>query len=304
MFIAGLRKLDRVRGSGWLDCPNCHEHAAQDVVDEMRFAALSFYRFTPVSRCRILRCRRCGYRRDATPGEMSNLHTAGHPIAHAWLAPVGMSPFFAAGIVALVIGLHNTQSAQAGTSFVTVRADPVAPVSMVVPSNFAPDTSQPGVFVASSGQLYVRLHRYPVDLQPGDILAAHFGDDVDTFHATLFPDKPPTGTTAKIAGSTAVHVTIDYQQQGGPAILDLYAFNHSGVSYLLSFQVTGSNVNPSAGKAQIDDLSPHVLDSLTFTSSETPAPTPQPSATPTPLASPSASGSSSASSSPSPSPSP
>ena len=60
MFIAGIRKFDRVRGDGWLDCPNCHEHAAQDVVDEMRFAALSFYRFSPSARGRLRRCRRCG----------------------------------------------------------------------------------------------------------------------------------------------------------------------------------------------------------------------------------------------------
>ncbi|HET9052159.1 MAG TPA: hypothetical protein VFO60_10685 [Candidatus Dormibacteraeota bacterium] len=285
MFIAGLRKLDRVRGSGWLDCPNCHEHAAQDVVDEMRFATLAFYRFTPVSRLRILRCRRCGYRRPATPAEMGGLHTAGLRVARAWLAPVGLAPFGAALIVAGIISLHNTQSAQAGTSYVTLRADPIAPVSMAVPSTFSANTGQAGVFEVSSGNLYVRLHRYPVDEPAADILGDHLGDDVDTFHATGFPDKPPSGTTTKIAGAEALRVTIDYEQLGGGAILDMYAFNHGGVSYILSFQVTGGS------QSQIDDLAPHVLSSLTFTSDETPAPTPQASPTPTPESSPSASGS-------------
>ena len=73
MFIAGVKRLDRTRGSGWLECPNCHEQALQDVVDSMRFLTLGFYRFEPVSRTRFLICRRCGFKREAqqqpgTPG--------------------------------------------------------------------------------------------------------------------------------------------------------------------------------------------------------------------------------------------
>src|SRR5437870_8232873 len=89
----GITRSDRVRGSGWLDCPNCHEHAAQDVVDEMRFLSV-FYRFTPVWRSRYLACRRCGFRRRASAEEMSSLETSGRPIRRAWLVPVGLSPFF------------------------------------------------------------------------------------------------------------------------------------------------------------------------------------------------------------------
>ncbi|GAC1570362.1 MAG: hypothetical protein NVS3B18_02440 [Candidatus Dormibacteria bacterium] len=82
-FVAGVRHLDRLRGTGWLDCPNCHEHAAQDVVDDMGFAALTFYRFSPVSRTRYLVCRRCNFRRKATAEELGRLDTAGQPIRRA-----------------------------------------------------------------------------------------------------------------------------------------------------------------------------------------------------------------------------
>src|ERR1700737_682653 len=83
MFFAGIRHSDRVRGAGWLDCPNCHEHAAQDVVDEMSFVALLFYRFFPVRRRRVLVCRKCGYRRPATSDQMASLETSGKPIHRA-----------------------------------------------------------------------------------------------------------------------------------------------------------------------------------------------------------------------------
>src|ERR1035437_9397287 len=89
LFIVGLKRLERARGSGWLDCPNCHEHALQDVVDTMRFASIAFYRLGPVERTRFLICRRCGYRREASAAELGSLETMGRPLRRAWLVPIG-----------------------------------------------------------------------------------------------------------------------------------------------------------------------------------------------------------------------
>ena len=136
MFIAGIRKFDRVRGDGWLDCPNCHEHAAQDVVDEMRFAALSFYRFTPIARSRVLRCRRCGYRRAATPEELSHLSTSGKRVARAWLAPVGLVPFLAVLIAVGAISLRSSSAASTGITYVTVSGAPVLPITLSIPAGY------------------------------------------------------------------------------------------------------------------------------------------------------------------------
>ena len=272
MFIAGIRKVDRVRGNGWLDCPNCHEHAAQDVVDEMRFVTLVFYRFTPISRHRILRCRRCGYRRPATVEEMSALKTAGKRVGRAWLAPVGLSPFVAVLLAIGVVALRNSTAASAGRTYTTVSADPVAPVSFQIPPEYnhsaipAESSDAAGQYTAGTGTFIVRLRRYPVARSPEDTLAKHFDDDAG-LNATGFPSKAPTGTSTKVAGQDALHATITYTQQGGSASIELYAFNHSGVSYMLSFQSLGT-----AGPQEASTVVPVILGSLKFTASETPAP--------------------------------
>ena len=272
MFIAGVRKFDRVRGDGWLDCPNCHEHAAQDVVDEMRFASLVFYRFTPISRHRILRCRRCGFRRPATVEEMSTLKTAGRRVGRAWLAPVGLSPFIAVILAIGVIALRSGTTASAGRSFTTVTADPVAPVSMQIPSEYnhsaipAESSDSAGEYTAGTEQFTMRLRRYPTAMSPQDTLSAHFDDDAG-LNQTGFPSKAPSGTSTKIAGQDALHATINYTQTGGAAVIDLYVFNHNGVAYMLSFQYLGT-----VGAQEAATVVPKIVDSLKFTSSETPPP--------------------------------
>jgi hypothetical protein len=300
MFIAGIRKFDRVRGDGWLDCPNCHEHAAQDVVDEMRFAALSFYRFTPIARSRVLRCRRCGYRRAATPEELGHLSTSGKRVARAWLVPVGLVPFFAVLIAVGAISLRSGSAANTGITYVTVSGAPVLPITLSIPAGYnhsviAPENElSPGLYTASSGTFAMRLRRYPVPTTPADTLALHFDDDAG-LNASEFPSKPPAATTVKVAGTDAQHVTLNYVQQGAPSVIELYTFNHGGVSYMLSFQELGSS-----GTNEAKAVLPTILASVTFTGNETPFPSP--------TASPGASSSSSSSSSsaaatPSPTPS-
>ena len=130
VFVAGVRSIDRVRGSGWLDCPRCGEHTAQDVVDEMRFVALLGYRFTPVGRRRMLICRHCGYRREASAAELAGLRTAGQRIRRAWLVPIGLIPLLVAGIVALVIVSRHPPSIEDTLAFTRDTAQPVAPLSL------------------------------------------------------------------------------------------------------------------------------------------------------------------------------
>ena len=62
LLILGVRVFDRVRGSGWMDCPQCKEHAMQDVVDRLTFLRIGGYRLGIVTRRRDLLCRRCGFR--------------------------------------------------------------------------------------------------------------------------------------------------------------------------------------------------------------------------------------------------
>ena len=296
MFIAGIRKFDRVRGEGWLDCPNCHEHAAQDVVDEMRFAALSFYRLTPIARRRVLRCRRCGYRRPATVEELSKLSTAGRRVSRAWLAPVGLSPFIAAAIIVGVVALRGSSEAASGPTYTTVSASPIAPISLQIPAGYnhsavpAESASSPGLYTASSGTFTMRLRRYPLATAPADTLKEHFNEDVGILSGD-FPTKPPDPAPLKVAGQDGLRTTIKYLEQGANAVLDLYAFNHDGVSYMVSFLYVGAQ-----GTAEAEATQPVIVQSLTFTGSETPAPTPSESpgaATP----------SATAAASPSPSPS-
>jgi hypothetical protein len=299
MFIAGIRKFDRVRGDGWLDCPKCHEHAAQDVVDEMRFAALSFYRFTPIARHRMLRCRRCGFRRAATPEELGHLSTSGRRVARAWLVPVGLFPFFAVLIAFGAISLRSSSASTGGITYVTVNAEPVIPATLSIPAGYnhsaiaAETETAPGQYVATSGTFTLRLRRYPVNMTPTETLAKHFDDDAG-LNAQEFPSQPPTPNSVTVAGNSAQHVTLEYLQQGAKSVIEEYAFNHGGVSYMLSFQELTSN-----GINEAKTVLPTILDSIHFTGSETPFPSPSASAGATS----SSSSSSSTPATPSPTPS-
>src|SRR5438105_10398023 len=156
MFFAGIRSSDRVRGTGWLDCPNCHEHASQDVVDEMSFLALLSYRFTPIRRRRMLVCRKCGYRRLATPEEMQRLETRGERVGRAWLVPFGVVPFVAVALIVLLIGSGSSSALAQKLAFRTQSAQPVAPIQFQGPAawNYNPDdTSDPPKYtVVDPGQ--------------------------------------------------------------------------------------------------------------------------------------------------------
>ena len=145
MFIAGLRHLDRTRGTGWLDCPNCHEHAAQDVVDDMSFLQVLFYRFSPVTRKRMLVCRRCRYRRPATAEELKHLETAGQPIHRALMAPMGVLGLaVVGGIVGLVAWIGQSSANALANQHINLvkESGQAVPITFDGPSawNYDPST--------------------------------------------------------------------------------------------------------------------------------------------------------------------
>ncbi|MFN2450987.1 MAG: hypothetical protein ABR541_01385, partial [Candidatus Dormibacteria bacterium] len=181
-FIAGVRHLDRLRGTGWLDCPSCHEHAAQDVVDDMGFAALTFYRFTPVSRVRFLVCRRCGFRRRATAEELGRLDTAGQPIRRAWLVPFGaLALVILVGGILTIGGAGSDALAKANLTFVKASADAVGPFEFVRPTSWtvdpATDPESPYTITdPGSGARYV-LRRVTDGTDLQDIINKHFADE-------------------------------------------------------------------------------------------------------------------------------
>ena len=285
MFVAGIRTIDRVRGGGWLDCPNCHEHASQDVVDEMRFLALLGYRFTPVGRKRVLVCRRCGYRRPAEP-EMPDLNTGGRRIQRAWLVPIGLLPFVAAAAATLVVVTRHPPRIEDVLSFTRDTAQPVAPMSLRRPLawNASPQTDSPPPSYTVSDptqRMVITLRRITDSESLAQLLANHYMDD-NGINDSGVPATAPEATTVKIAGASGLMIKFMYTSTGEPAQTTFYAFFHDGIGYTLSYV--------AHGQAQFDTLSAvadTVNASLSFTGTETPAPCP--SATPSPSPSPSTS---------------
>ena len=244
MFIAGIRKLDRVRGDGWLDCPNCGEHATQDVVDQMRFAGILFYRFAPVARRRILICKRCNFRRTASGEEMGRLRTVGRGIARAWLVPIGLLPFAVIGILILALAARSATS-DSGISFADFKLDPIAPATLKLPTGYnhsaIPDDSGGPVYVAgdATGVIIIRLRHYLVNDKPENVLADNFSQDVG-INAGDFPTTPPKSEKHSIAGVDGIKAQVNYSSSGQQAVISYYAFNKDGNSYILSFQQLGS----------------------------------------------------------------
>jgi hypothetical protein len=286
--VAGLRHLDRVRGSGWLDCPNCNEHAAQDVIDDMTFVEALGYRFTPVGRRRLLVCRRCSYRRPATPEEMQHLETGGAPIHRAVMAPIGLLGLaVVGGIVGLIFLISQSSSsalANQKISFTTQSAQ-IFPASFSGPSawNFDPegDAQPPYVKLSDSGgRMYFVVRRVTDSTSLEDMLSKHFDDEVG-ITTTGFPEKPPPPSKTTIAGQNAIWVRISYKQGAENDEQDIYCFAHNGVGYVITYVSFGDDaIKTMRGVADA------VNSSFKFTGTETPppAPSPSPGASPSPAA--------------------
>ncbi len=294
MLIAGLRHLDRARGTGWLDCPNCHEHASQDVIDDMTFVEALGYRFTPVGRRRVLVCRRCGYRRRMTPEETRNLETGGTPVRRAIMAPFGLIGLAViGGIIGLIYMISQSASnaaAQASIQFVQQNAQ-VFPMTFDGPSawNYDPEGDSDPKYIKASdsgGRMYLVIRRVIDSTSLHDMLDKHFNDEVG-INTTGFPEKPPSPQTTKIANQAADWVRVSYKQGAENDEQDVYVFAHNGVGYVVTYVALGDDAIKI-----MRDVADKVNNSIKFTASETPAPAPSPS--------PSGSASPGASASPSP----
>lgn len=290
MFLlrAFVRRSDRVRGSGWLDCPNCHEHTSQDVVDEMTFLCFTFYRLTPIARRRFIVCRRCGYRRRTTSEETARLETSGRPIRRAWLFPVGATPL-ALVIVGILFIAGHSNTVGTTLTYGSVSAAPVANVTLQLPVDYNRSTDidvVPHTFTATNlpGTLYIRLRRIEVNQQPPQILADHLADDESVLQDAGYPSAVPTGngrpTSVTVGGVSGLRLQFDYTHAGEDAQAVIYVFNHNGVSYTIAFQAVTKGIITT-----YSDIEKTIVGSVTFTTSETAAPAPSASASAQPTAS-------------------
>jgi len=280
MFIAGLRHQDRTRGTGWLECPNCHEHAAQDVVDDMGFVQLFFYRFAPVVRKRILICRRCGYRRQATPDELKQLKTAGEPIRRGLMVPTGLIGLGIVGAVVWLVAWVGGSSALAlGDETIHLTAQNgglTLPVNFDGPSawNYNPETDPvPSMKVSDSGgRMYFIIKRVTDGSTLEQLLEKHFQDEVG-ITTTGFPDKPSNPQKTTVGGQNAIVVKANYSQGAEKDQQQIYVTAHNGVGYVITYVALGEDAIKT-----LDALAQEVNKSIKFTDkSETPPPAPSPS---------------------------
>jgi hypothetical protein len=291
-----VRRYDRVRGNGWLDCPNCHEHTSQDVVDDMTFACFTFYRLSPIYRKRYLVCRRCGYRRRATGEELKRLETSGRSVRRAWLFPVGGLPILAVAATVLYVGNHSTE-AVSNVTYGTVDLQPITVGSLRIPVDYNRSKdlgTDPPSFTATNlaGTLLIRLRRYPVNQTAAQIMAAYLTADASIFEDTGFPQTvsdlpaPPKSASSLSAAVNGLQTTFPFKHGTENAQMVLITFNHNGVSYTFSFESIGDVSIKSNG-----DIIKTIATSLNLINnhetagpipSPTPAPTPSPSPSPTP----------------------
>jgi hypothetical protein len=298
VFIAGLRHLDRARGTGWLDCPNCHEHAAQDVIDDMTFVQALFYRFAPVGRKRVLVCRRCGYRRPATAEEMAKLETAGTPVHRAVMAPVGVGGIaLVAALVGLVLYVSNSSANALANEKITLKQQSgvAIPVTFLGPTawNYDPSTDEPAhMKVSDSGsRMYFVIKRATDGASLEEVLKLHYADEVG-ITTTGFPETMPAPDHVQVGGQRALHVLVDYTQGAEKDEQNIYVVSHNGVAYVIHYVALGD-----AAIKTMRSMAAEVNPSLKFTDAkETPAATPSTSAGASP--SPSAGGRGTASPSP------
>jgi len=293
MLIAGIRHKDRVRGTGWLDCPNCHEHAAQDVIDDMTFVEALGYRFTPIRRRRVLVCRRCSFRRPMTAEEMRSLETGGTPIHRAVMAPIGIIGLaLLGGLVGLVYMISQSQSsalANQNEIHYTSQNAQVFPATFDGPSawNFDPEADQDPPYLKmsdSGGRMLFVIERVTDGTSLQDIMANHFDDQVG-LNTTGFPEKPPPSEKTKIGGQDAIWVRAKYNQGAENDEQDIYVLMHNGVGYVITYVALGDDAIKI-----MRDVTEHVNTTLKFTQAETPppAPSPSPGESPSASASPSA----------------
>jgi len=290
MLPAGLRHLDRVRGTGWLDCPNCHEHAAQDVIDDMTFVEAIGYRLAPVGRRRVLVCRRCGYRRAMTPEEMQRLETGGQPIHRAVMAPVGLIGLgVIAGIIGLVYAISQASSNAAANAnviqYVSQNAQ-VFPATFLGPSawNYDPEGDSDPKYIKvsdSGGRMYFVIRRVLDSTSLDNMLVNHFTDEVG-LNTTGFPDQPPPSQKTKVGGLDAITVRAKYNQGAENDEQNIYCLAHDGVGYVITYVALGDDAIKI-----MHTVADQVNSSLKFIGNETPPPAPSE----TPSASPAAGGS-------------
>ncbi len=291
-----VKQRSRIRGSGWLICPNCHEHASQDVVDQMTFLSFFFYRLTPVARHRILHCRRCDFKRPSTSGEMAKLETSGTSIKRAWLFPVGLIGILAAAFFGYVFIVGSADSAVIGDlKFSPISGGVIAPaVQVEIPNTwnvaFAKSHTPPQMIVneTSGTQMAIYVIRDPGHVTLQTMMEAHYKDIVN-FNAQQVPRSVPAGECAHLGGEAAYKIEYTFKAAGNKAVMIVYVVVHDGVGYALTF--TGQSDD---GITKITAIAHHVSGSFEFTAQETPDPSaiasaspsvaPTPTPTPTPIA--------------------
>lgn len=284
MFTAGLNHLDRTRGTGWLDCPNCNEHAAQDVVDDMTFVQLFFYRFGAVGRQRLLVCRRCGFRRPATAEELRKLETGGEPIHRAVMVPMGVVGLaIVGGLIGLVFWIGQSSANALADEKITLiqQSGQAVPVTFDGPSswNYDPQTDPvPSMRVSDSGgRMYFVIKRVTDGSTLEALLQSHFNDEVG-LTTTGFPTKPPSPKQTTVGGANAIDVVIKYNTGAENDEQLIYVTAHNGVGYVITYVALGDEAIKT-----MTEMAVEVNKSLKFTNA---AETPPPS---TPGASPSGS---------------
>lgn len=287
MFIVGLKRLERERGSGWLDCPNCHEHALQDVLDAMRFAALGFFRFSPVQRTRYLICRRCGFRRVGTDDEVEHLETMGRPLRRAWFVPFGaLSVLLLAALVYFAFASPTGSANVIGLTFTNLNAGALLPATLDIPQNWdatfftKPDDQPPPrleVTTTSTGLEKIVLAKFTDSPTLAAAIVNHFTDQT-SLETTGFPANPPKASCAKVGGVKAALVKIPFSSAGSKSEIILYAFLRGGYSYTLTFVAAGGdNITTMEGVAN------RAVSTLKFTAApSSPSPGASPSASPSP----------------------
>lgn len=295
MFLAsGLKHQDRTRGTGWLECPNCHEQSAQDVVDDMTYVQLLFYRFSPVRRKRLLVCRRCGFRRPATGDELRRLQTGGEPIRRAVMAPTGLIGLaIVGGIIGLIVWIGQSSANALADEKITLiqESGQAVPVTFDGPSawNYDPSSDpEPQMRVSDSGgRMYFVIKRVTDGNTLEALLQSHFNDEVG-ITTTGFPDKAPKPDQAIVGGQNAIKVVITYFTGAERDQQQIFVTAHNGVGYVITYVALGEDAIKT-----MTDMAQAVNKSIKFTAGNE---TPPPSASASPGESPSASAS------PSPSP--
>lgn len=280
----GRRVISRLRGSGWLTCPQCGEHAAQDVIDDVAYISVLGLRLTPVGRRRVLLCRRCDYRRIASLSELTALNTAGQSIRRGALIPTGLIGLAVlAGAIAFLVRPQDT-GGQPQIHFVAVSGGQVAPVRFEVPSTWNletfSDTDPPYIKASFSGNgdLGVTVRRIGNTTDLGSVILAHFADE-SGLEASGFPTVPPAATCTRLGDLPAARVKIDFRLGDQAATVTMYTLVHEGVAYTVSFTASGSDA-----MKLMADVSRQVLATFSFVRDE-PRTTPE-AATPSAVAGP------------------